>query len=50
MDRAATAVILANAIVWAAVILGAAVVLGGTDCFSQVSTLLGGGVRRLTTD
>ena len=58
MDRTATAVILGNAIVWAAVLLGAAVVLDGTDCYSQISTILaggaaasvvvvGGGVRRI---
>ena len=41
MDRSAIAVILANAIVWAGVMLGAA--LGGTDCYSQVSTVLYGG-------
>lgn len=43
MDRTATAVVLANAVIWAAVLLGAAFVSGGTDCFSQLSTVLGGG-------
>ena len=61
MERQAIAVIVANALIWAAVILGAAYVLDGSDCWSQVSTVLvggagasvvivGGGVQQLVGD
>lgn len=40
VDRPVVAVILANALIRAAVLLGAAFVLDGTDCYSQVSTVL----------
>lgn len=43
MDRSARSVIVGNAVIRASVLPAAAYAHPGTDCFSQVSLVLGGG-------